>query len=557
MSKMKMIKSVSFILLLAVLAAALFRLYRISEFPVQLNHDEVTQLYDAISIAETGRDIYGNFLPTVFESVHDFKPPFYTYITSLTYLLAGGGESTIRVPSVFFGILTVVGVFFFTLMFLKDKNIALISAFITAISPFEIFFSRKSFENGTGIFFMLVGFSLLMHFIRNSSRIGLYTGLLALVLGMYTYFSQAVVIPLQAILFFVIFRKEFLTALRQRLRTKKRYLFTALTFLILILPLIYIVLANSGSRYRSQTVFITQDLNLVRQINFTKTENLISPLLYLKAVGDFSFNRYLNQFNPSYLFGNGLDLTNQGPLGSGPLFSVPILFILLGVYWMVKNPDLIAEKKFLTAWVLIGILPSGITFEPFSPHRSMMVFTVLNIITAFGIYEAVKMFRKIKAIGIIFAAIFIFQFIYFLHIYFVNYPFEKSQNLQYPFKEVAKYAWSKRNDFDQVIFDPVFGQAAPVIGTGAHYYFGYFGNFSPVKMQEEYRIGAKEREVLFDKFSIRKIEWNEDINLKKSLLILSPWSVDPKILDKNNDRIIKTFYFYDHQPAFYAVKSNE
>jgi len=556
----------TFFLLLVILLAIFLRFYRLAEFPVQLNHDEVTQLYDAISIAQTGKDIYGNFLPTVFESVHDFKPPFYTYITAVTYFILGAGEATIRVPAAIFGVLTVPAVFFFAFNLLRSANLALLAAFITAISPFEIFFSRKSFENGAGIFFMLVGFSFLMHYLRKrSSRVFLYIGSIVLVLGMYVYFSQAVIIPLLLLFFVVIFRKDFLAAAGQTLKTEKGYLFSILTVLILLVPLLVIVVSNSGSRYRSETVFITQDINLGRLLEYSKTEELfLSGLFRTKIIADYAFNRYLDQLNPVYLFGNGLDLTNQGPLGSGPLLSIQLIFIMLGIWWMVKSPGLVNEKKFVAAWILIGIIPSGVTFEPFSPHRSMMVFTMLNIITAVGVYQTVIYFQKLKVLPLFtklgipvgIAGLFAFQLIYFLHVYFVNYPFEKSQNMQYPFKAVSEYARSQYENFDQIIFDPVFGQAAPIVGTGAHYYLAYYGSYPPVKLQQEYRLGTKEREVIFDKFSIRKIEWNEDRYLKNTLLILSPWSIDPKILDQNRDKIIKTFNFYDGQTAFYAMRPN-
>jgi len=394
----------------------------------------------------------------------------------------------------------------------------------------------------------------------------LYLGSIVLVFGMYTYFSQAVIIPILLLSFVVIFRNDFSKVTGQALKIKKEYLFSILIVLILAVPLLLIVFSNSGSRYRSQTVFITQDINLGRQIENSKTDNpTFSDVFRVKAIADYSFNRYLSQLNPVYLFGNGLDLTNQGPLGSGPLLSTQLIFLIVGILWMIKTPGLVNEKKFMAAWILVGIIPSGTTFEPFSPHRSMMVFTMLNIITAVGVYQSVIYFKKFKrlplltksgtAVGIV--GLLIFQLVYFTHVYFVNYPFEKSQNIQYPFKEVSRYAWSQHENFDQIVFDPVFGQAAPVVGTGAHYYLAYYGNYPPIKLQQEYRLGAKEREVIFDKFSIRKIEWNEDRDLNNILLILSPWSIDPKILDKNRDKIIKTFYFYDGQPAFYAIKPDE
>lgn len=136
--------------------------------------------------------------------------------------------------------------------------------------------------------------------------------------------------------------------------------------------------------------------------------------------------------------------------------------------------------------------------------------------------------------------------------YFVNFPFEKSQYLNYPFKQVAQFAWSQYDNFDQIIFDPQFGEVAPVIGSATHYYFAYYGNYSPAKFQKEYKIGQKPREILFDKFSIRKLDFGEDQFLKRTLIIASLWSLPVSSIDKN--KIIHTFYFYNKTPAFYAIK---
>src|SRR3989344_4875071 len=154
------------ILLLVILIGAVFRFYKLSDFPVQLNHDEITQLYDAISIAQTGKDIYGNFLPFIFPSIGDFKPPFYTYITSFFFMIFGWRELTIRLPGALFGLFMIPAVYLFTLKLLRNNNIALLSAFFTSIAPFEIFFSRKSFENGAGIFLMLLGFFCLFSYME-------------------------------------------------------------------------------------------------------------------------------------------------------------------------------------------------------------------------------------------------------------------------------------------------------------------------------------------------------------------------------------------------------
>lgn len=537
-----------------IILGIVLRIYLLNNFPIQLSPDEVTQIYDAISIAQTGKDIYGNSFPIMFVSVNDYKPPFYTYVTSLIYVILRNKEIIIRIPGVIFGILLIPAIFFFTLKLFNNRKIALFSALISAISPFEIFFSRRSFENIPGIFFMIVGFALLIIYTQKRENVRwIYFGLLSLILAMYIYFSHAIIIPILLSVFLLIYKNIFLISVR-------KIVIPMIFALILLLPLMIIILTNPESRYRSQNVFIGQDINLGKQIDFIKSDNqLLTQLLSLKSTADFSFNRYLKQFDPSYLFGNGLDMTNQGPLGMGILYSVQLLFLILGIIYLIKNNNkLRKENLFILSWILIGMIPSGITFEENSPHRSIMVFTMFDILTAVGIFYLLVFvdlkILKYKYIAyILIICLFFFQLIYFLNIYFVNYPDEKSQFIQYPFKEVAKFAWLNYNNYDKIIFDPVFGQHAPVIGTGVHYYFGYYGNYSPLKMQQEYKIGQKPREVIFDKFSIRKVEWNEDKLLTNTLLIVSQWSVDPKIIKANEDKIIKTFYFYDHTPAFYAI----
>lgn len=551
MYKLKNSKLLIFIIIL--LIGIFFRLWKLPQYPVQLSHDEVSQAYDAISIAQTGRDIYGNFLPTIFPSVGDFKSPFYTYATVLVYFLMGNHEWMIRVPGVIFGILIIPAVFWFTLKLTKEPKIALFASFFTAISPSEIFFSRKSFENGAGIFFLLVSLSCLLTYLeKQKQQRWLYSAVFLSALGMYTYFSHAVIIPLMLATFILIFRKSFTQGF-------KKYFLPFLLWILLIIPLIIIIMTNPGSRYRSQTVFIIQDSTLGRQLKLAESENsLLSQLLHFKTIGDFSFKRYFQQFDPVYLFGNGLDLTNQGPVNMGPLllFQLPLLFI--AAFYLIQRADFTNVSKLLVFLVAIGVLPSGLTFEPHSPHRMIVVFTLLNIITgigAFSLWQKINSLKVIHKIILIFAlmALLTLNLVYFLHIYFVNYPYEKSQYIHYPFKQVAEFAWSEHDNFEQIIFDPLFGESAPVIGTAAHYYVAYYGGYSPAEFQKEYRLGKKEREVIFDKFSIRQVYWPSDKNFKNTLIIVSPWSV-PETDIEDKSKIIKRFNFYDGKLAFYAIK---
>lgn len=529
------------------------RFYRLIDFPVQLNHDEITQLYDAISIAQTGKDIYGNFLPFIFPSVGDFKPPFYTYITSIFYMIFGSGELTIRLPAILSGLLMIPAVYFFTLKLLKNDSIALLAALLTSIAPFEIFFSRKSFESGAGIFLMLLGFACLFAYVsRKSNPKLLFVASLSFGIAIYTYFSHAIIIPFLLLAFSLIYRKH-------PIENFKQVLLSLALFILCILPILFLIITNADTRYRSQTVFITQDINLGKNIEYSKQKNSEDPFLTRnKAILDFSFNRYLEQFDVRYIFGNGLELTNQGPLGMGPLFLVQLPFLILGIIYLVKLKDFSNEKKFILAWILIGMLPSGLTFESHSPHRSIIVFTMFDIISAVGLYLFLKIingidshYNFVKKITLSFLIlVFMINLIYFIYMYFVNFPFEKSQNMHYPYKEVSLFAWSQYGKFTYIIVDPVYGQSAPVRAAAVHYYLAYYGQYLPSKFQKDLKI--EKSGISFDKFSIREIDWRKDRFLKDTLIIASPWNIPIDDIDKS--KIIKSFYFYDGQPAFYAIK---
>ena len=521
---MKLVLKNKAIFLIIVLAAFL-RFYKLSAFPVHLGHDEVSQLYDAISIVQTGKDIYGNSYPFIFQSVNDFKPPFYTYATAISYLVFGWQELTVRIPGALFGTLLVLGVYFFVREFLEKEKLALAAAMLTAIAPFEIFYSRKSFENQAGVFLMLVGFTFLIKYLKTKDLKLFYWAALVLGMASYVYFAQAVLIPILLVAFIVLFRKKF-----KPFNTKPLIL-----FLLVVAPLYYMIFVNPETRNRSSNVFITQDTRL-------KGANATSVVIY-------SAERYIKQFGPRYLFLNGLDMT-EGKRDVGPLFPVQVPFLFTGLYLLIKAQNKKTFSFFVLFLVFVGFIPSGLTFENYSPHRALLSFTALNIITAIGLYWFWERFGKIA----IFISILLFgaNFLFFVKRYTINYPIERSEALHYPFREVSQFAWANYNNYEKIIFDPKFGEFAPWIGTGTHYYLAFYGNYPPEKMQEEFIIGDQsKRETKFDKFSIRAVFWPEDMNLKNALIIASPWSLPPDIKERAN--IIKTFYFKTTAPAFYVI----
>lgn len=540
---MRPIKIKNILFCLVVSLGIFLRFFLLDSFPVQLNHDEVSQLVDVSSIVKTGRDIYGNFLPLAFPSTGDFKPGHYIYISVVPYLLFGDKEFTIRIPSAFFGSLTVVAVFLFINALAKNWAIALLSALMVAITPSEIFYSRKSFENVIGVCLNFFGlFCLLNTLDVKKNKLWGYVGVVIFALVMYIYTSQIIIVPFLLISFIFIFKNSI---------KRKQFLKIFPVWLILLIPLIFMTITNPGLRFRAASVFITQDVSLGNLINLSQNP--------FKSYIDFILLKYLNQFNPVYLFANGLDLTNQGILGTGPLLLWQLPFVVLGMVFLIKENLPKGIRELLLSLVVIGFIPSALTFEERSPHRAMLAFTTFSIISAFGLYYFLNTIKHIKInlqlkrlIYLLTFFLLFFNFIYFMRVYTISFPFEKSQHMSYPFKDVSQFVWSQYKNFDHIIWDPKFGTVAPMVGVATHYYLVYFGNFNPADFQKMYRVDKIKGELSFDKFSIRPIIWAEDQNLKNTLIIASSWSIPLKSIDKGE--IIKTFNFYNGQPAFYAIK---
>lgn len=548
MHKIRFLKIIVSILLLLVVAGSL-RFYKLDKFPVQLNHDEISQIYDVISIAKTGKDIYGNPFPLAFKSTGDYKPGHYIYISVLPYLLFGNHEVIIRIPSAFFGTLSAISVFIFTLIITNNLGMAFIAGLLFAINPSDIFYARKSFESVIGVFLMFSGLSFVLKYIEGGKKVFLkYLGVILLVLSMYVYTSYTVIIPLLLLLLALVYRNKLFRGDRLQ---------SAVFLIVLLLPLLYITFINRDIKFRASSVFVSQDPSLGTQLDYIKSGNtFVEPILTFKVYIDYIFEKFLNQLDPVHIFVNGLDFTNQGYLGMGSLMFVEFPFFLAGLIFLIKKYNHAEHKKFLLGSLLISFLPSAITFENYSPHRSVAAFSVMTIVVAFGLYWVICSVRRIKS-GLIktmvFLAIsiaFLFNFAYFWQMYTVNLPYEKSQHIHYPYKEVAEFAWSQHRNYQQIVIDPLYGEVWPVRAVAVQYYLAYYGNYPPDQLQREYK--EESGVISFNNFQIRQVEWSKDSNLANTLLIASPWSIPAEIASSN--RIIKTFYFYDRTPAFYAIK---
>src|SRR5260221_6964623 len=88
-----------------------FRVYHLSTNPSGFFCDEAAIGYNAYTLLHTGVDEYGKSFPIFFQSFGDFKDPLQIYTTIPFIALFGLSELSTRLPSVMWGLMTIVGVY--------------------------------------------------------------------------------------------------------------------------------------------------------------------------------------------------------------------------------------------------------------------------------------------------------------------------------------------------------------------------------------------------------------------------------------------------------------
>ncbi len=436
---------------------AVLRFYQLGAIPNSLDWDEVSFGYNAYSLLHTGKDEYGESLPATFRAFGDYKQPVYMYLDTAAVAIFGPTPFAVRFPSAFFGTASIVFVFLFVLeLFRKYKyttELALLSMFFFAISPWSIQFSRGAFEANVSLFLVISGAWLFLRGLFVKKPWYFFLSAFLISLSSYTYISQKVTIPFIFIAL-LIYGWTYL---------KKRKVFTTILIFFFVL-MSSLWLFNTNSVARGQGVFFANQ----------QTQLLDSPIKQMQtdqsngdSLGALFHNRrivyaqtlitnYLSHFNPLWIYVHGDEVKRHHAPGFGLLYLATLPLLLLGIYFLLSRHFSIAWPLFV--WFLIAPIASALTFE--APHslRSLIFLPTWHIFEAAGVLFLIQMIRKrwlLKLVLSVFVGLFLFNFVYYLHQYFVHTNTDHQKDWQYGYKEAIEFL---PQDSHKVIFSKSFEQ---------------------------------------------------------------------------------------------------
>lgn len=418
---------------LIIIMATFLRFYKLDQVPPSLSWDEVAVGYNAYTIANWGKDEWGQTLPFYFKSFEENKHPVDIYLTAISIKIFGLSDYATRSSSALFGILSVIIIFFLGKELFKNNYVGLIAALFLAISPYDIHFSRFNHEFNFAIFFFMLGLLLFFYAIEGRRKL-LPLSVLSFGITFVSYNSAKIVVPLTILLLSALYFK-------QLIRFRRELLISLVIFLIFLGIIIFNPALLGGARAK-QTLFSEGDIS--------KTEIYKKTGNYYLGYGEIIFKQYISHFSLDYLFISGDKNPRLSSQGSGEFYKIDIIFLLIGLITLLWKRSKISI--ILLFWALIAPIPSAIAQE--APHAARAMFTCgsWTLIAALGCYQLIYYCKKIylKALIIlIFLAILSYEFSGYLGYYFSEYPKRYAIEWQYGMKQAAEYI-KENNGYFQI-----------------------------------------------------------------------------------------------------------
>jgi len=510
-------------LILILILGIFLRFWNLGETPKGFFCDEASLGYDAYSILFTGKDQFGKTLPILFRSFVDFKPPIYTFFLIPIYKILGMSVWSTRFLSAMAGIVTIWFGFWIVKNLSKNIRLALITALLLAISPWQIMVSRTSYETNLALAFLMIMIWSFYKFKENNKWL-ILTAIMA-GLSFLTYHSERVITPLVLLILFIKNWKEIFNK-----KNTKVLIVSFLLGLVLILPTVKLMTTPGFmSRLNSLSIFsdgVKKPWGFNE--NLTGWKNIVFNNRLILQTREFG-SLYVSYFSPRYLFGLG----DPGPRSSypdlAPFLFWQLPFLVGGWCWLFKKTDKKEnDLKFLVIlMILVSLIPASITRDPFSSIRALPLVWPLIILISIGIENFWKQFKFtpiilfgliVWSLGRLYLPIFKFND------YFRGYAWEEG---------VEKITEKIKNQTLPIVVDNSRGEIYSQIL--------FFTKADPKKYQEEnfevdeknYYVDMNRNKIKqIDNISVRPIVWNEDI-YKDQILVGDALSINQEQIDEH------------------------
>jgi len=469
-----------FILALIFFVALSVRFYKLGEFPVGFHIDEASKGYTAYSLLKTGRDDNNNFLPLYIDIFGDNSPSGYHYISIIPIALLGLTEFATRFPGALFGAFSVLAIFFLSYSIFEDRKVSILSALFLAISPWHINLSRASSEAIIALFFIILGFSLIIWSLRTPVMKHIIAGTTILSISFFFYQTPRLFVPLLFLILLIFFLRIWKVEMNSKY--KKVFIYCFLLLSLLDFVLIFIVPGGSG-RFSQVNIFSYPETRLVmeeqiREDGVAGMPTIVTRFFHNKGINFFLayLSNYLEYFSWNFLFIKGLPQWYFVP-NIGVMYLVELPFVLYGVLLLAFHKSKI--DKIPLIWLVLAPVAAATAIDINNLQRALVMFPILEIIVAYGLVylftNAIKHGRRTLLFFVTF--LFILNISYFFHQYFVQAKVHRPWYRNNGFLQMMKVVNENYNNYDKIVVTTSTGGTYPLIQ--------FYSRYNPKLYQQE------------------------------------------------------------------------
>jgi 4-amino-4-deoxy-L-arabinose transferase-like glycosyltransferase len=560
------------LLIVIVFVASFLRFYKLDSVPVSLFGDEMDVGYHAYSILKTGKDYYGNFLPFHFHSIAEWRTPLYLYSVVPTVALFGVSTLGVRIPAALFGVLGIVS-FFYLIKVLrqeyfnnKSERIEYIAAFLLAINPWHIQYSRAAFEVTELLLFFTL--ALLFFFKGLKKPKYLYLSGLFFALMPWVYSTAKMFVPIFGVGMLLIFSKKIISVERKHL------IGSAVLFAAVSLPIVYSILLGGGSQ-RFGYIGIFTDPTIEHEVGVARDvdawgNSIPSRAFHNKFVvwGGSIADNYLKAYSSDFLFRTGDINLRHSIQDVGLFYKLDVIAIFFGIVYFFKNKIDSKIKLFTVFWLIAGVFPSALTRDGGNhATRLILILPPLILLISFGIEYLFtikdKLLGRLALSGYI--AVLLVLFIHYQHQYWIHNPVYAERWWHYGWEEAVETLKKYENDYDKIIVSTA--DEPPLIFFAGAY------EYPPDKWHKEF---VADNRVDLEGFGrVTKIgkyyfgspqaggvyEWGKVLD-SKTLYLASQKEVEPNLIRQPEStpkdlNLVHSVAFPSGEPAFYIFTRRE
>jgi len=430
------------------LVALIPRIYALDRIPTGISNDELDYILNAKAIINTGSGLTGSYSPIritdSFPNAELSSVLIAPLIGKLTFNLA-----TARIPFAFLGAVTVVLLYLVTRILIENRS-AFMVAVVATCNPWNIFFSRTTYDAPVTTLFLLLGLYALLQ----KKRIIRISAIIPFVVAFYVYMGMMVVVPIFIVgsLVFVYFyrKKKNLTEL------------LCIGFVCVLCIARYgFLLPHIPGGVRVSEIATPNDHLYTQMTNEARRVSIESPVTNLfankmVAFGKTVLSKYAGAFSPHLLFIYGDARRIFSFSDHGLFYPIDTVFLVIGVLALASGNTLVFA--FLSFVAIIAPLPSVISNEGITyASRSYLLQMPFIIFIGVGLSRVIVFFERRKQrsifafVMVCISVMFVVSCANFIYTYMLKNPMANSESYNFSSRLMARYAMLESGKNQKVV----------------------------------------------------------------------------------------------------------